>query len=638
MKKVAAYLSLFFGTILIISLFTFFTPKAKIKKYNPHEGVALASLPTGFNTLFAGSGECEFCHGDPNNGGNTSANTDSLGNDISPATMWKGTMMANSAKDPFWRAKVSHEGLENPAIKDDIENVCTKCHAPNGHFNAIHNGDDKYTIADMVGDPLALDGVSCTSCHSMTDEGFGTEFSANITYDTNHNVYGPYTDPFPNPMQNMIGFTPNYGSHINQSEQCGICHTLITHPVDTNSNPTGTFFVEQAIYHEWLNSSFSQNDETCQSCHMRRTDESIVISNRPPWLDARTPFGKHELVGGNTFMLKLFQKYTDSLGIAADSALLQKVIERSEDILQNRTLELTLDEVSRDQNTISYDLLIENKAGHKFPSGYPSRRAIVEFVVEDEAGDTLFHTGKFDEDYRVVNEDASFEPHHTTISSEQQVQIYEMVMGDLQGNTTTVLEYAYEHLKDNRLTPKGYVSSHSAYDTVKIVGDALNDGDFNSENGTEGSGTDKLRFNIPLNGYTGDLKVTAKVHYQSVPPKWLDEMFAHSSPEIDRFKGMYESMSPVPEVVAVAANYNLTGIEDEEYSDIRVYPNPTTNLLNVDSPQKLNSIVIYNSDGEIVRSLHTDFQNIMMPKEKGVYFVSITTKGKEQFVKKIVKY
>jgi cytochrome c553 len=62
---------------------------------------------------------------------------DSQGNDVSPVARWRSTMLANSAKDPFWKAKVKRERLENPSHSDALENVCTRCHAPMGMVNAF---------------------------------------------------------------------------------------------------------------------------------------------------------------------------------------------------------------------------------------------------------------------------------------------------------------------------------------------------------------------------------------------------------------------------------------------------------------------------------------------------------------------
>ena len=72
------------------------------------------------------------------------------GESISIVDDWRSSMKANSARDPFWRAKVSHEGLVNPAHAQVLEDVCTKCHVPIGHFNAHHNGQPLYSIAEMI--------------------------------------------------------------------------------------------------------------------------------------------------------------------------------------------------------------------------------------------------------------------------------------------------------------------------------------------------------------------------------------------------------------------------------------------------------------------------------------------------------
>lgn len=78
-------------------------------------------LPLGGNALFKASGECSGCHGSDITG---FASVDSEGNDINVSDDWRATMMANSAKDPFWRAKVSHEVLVNPAHQIALEDKC----------------------------------------------------------------------------------------------------------------------------------------------------------------------------------------------------------------------------------------------------------------------------------------------------------------------------------------------------------------------------------------------------------------------------------------------------------------------------------------------------------------------------------
>ena len=87
---------------------------------------AYAVLPDTSNALFTGSGKCAGCHGTDPVG---YANVTEDGHDINPTDQWRSSM-ANSAKDPFWRAKVAHEVAVNPSHQLELEDKCTSCHAP----------------------------------------------------------------------------------------------------------------------------------------------------------------------------------------------------------------------------------------------------------------------------------------------------------------------------------------------------------------------------------------------------------------------------------------------------------------------------------------------------------------------------
>ncbi len=110
--------------------------------------------------------------------------------------------MANAAKDPFWRAKVSAEIAANPGLQAAIEDQCTTCHAPMGRTDALSNGATEYTIAEMEQDPLALDGVSCTVCHQIQPGNLGTEasFSGGFQIEDGQTIFGPFENPLGWPM------------------------------------------------------------------------------------------------------------------------------------------------------------------------------------------------------------------------------------------------------------------------------------------------------------------------------------------------------------------------------------------------------------------------------------------------------
>ncbi len=500
---------------------------------------AVGDYPTAYNSLFTGAGSCVQCHGHDTA---MIASVDILGNDVNVVDAWSSTMMANSAKDPFWRAKVSHEVLVNPGLQTAIEDKCTSCHAPLGHFAAKHDGALNYSIAEMLVDSLALDGVSCVACHQQDSVNLGDQFSGHLSYDTNRVAYGQYVSPLVSPMALASDYIPQHSLHIEKSEVCATCHTLITAAVDLEGNLTGTDFVEQATYHEWLNSQYAEDNQNCQSCHMPVAAKSEVKLAAGFDTPARSPFYLHEFAGANAFMLSVLKDNASELDVFASDESFDKTMAATLDMLQNKSCDISTELDYRTADTLYFDVALNNLAGHKFPSGYPSRRAVLEVVLTDQFGDTLFHSGGYNEEFETLNEDMPFEPHYDVINSEEKVQIYEIVMGNVNGEFTTVLDQAYEPLKDNRLVPNGFSFDHYSYDTTAVVGSAQVDPNF----ANDGPINDVVRFAVALEGYNGLVHVDAKLWYQSLPPRWMEEIFGESTPEIDAFEVMYDNADKSP--------------------------------------------------------------------------------------------
>ena len=159
---------------------------------------------------------------------------------------------------------------------------------------------------------------------------------------------------------------------------------------------------------------------------MQRIEGEFLISSDLPALPRRNFFALHDLVGANTFMLQLMKENAHKLGITASDAHFDSTIAATFNMLQNKTLNMDLSLENVADDTAYFSVNLENKAGHKFPSGYPSRRAFVQFFVLDENGDTLFKSGALTSEYEVEGHDAVFEPHYDSISQSDQVQIYEI--------------------------------------------------------------------------------------------------------------------------------------------------------------------------------------------------------------------
>ncbi|MCB0705471.1 MAG: T9SS type A sorting domain-containing protein [Saprospiraceae bacterium] len=560
-------------------------------------------LPNQYNALFAASGTCDKCHGYDTA---MVASIDPSGQDINVVDDWRATMMANSAKDPFWRAKVSHEVLVNPLHQQELEDKCTSCHAPLGHFNALHIGADHYTMADLAMDTVGLDGVSCLACHQQKPEGLGNAHSGNLNFDTAKIAYGPFPGPLVSPMALETGWVPVYGPHIQEAGVCAACHTLITATVDLNGNSTGGTFVEQATYHEWLNSDYGVQEISCQSCHMPQFTKGDVFLVAGIDTEGRSPFGQHTLVGANSLMLEVLRDNAAILGVNALPEHFEETIGKTLNLLQNQSLQLEIAYPSFDlpEDSIDFKVTLRNLAGHKFPSGYPARRLSVQFLVIESGDnpDTLFASGLFDENFEVYGQNSAYEPHYQIIRSEEEVQLYELVMGDVNGDVTTVLERADHPIKDNRLSPKGFTTNHPVYDTTRIAGQALLDPDFNiDEFGAEGSGADILTYRLASWNFTQDTRVLVRVFYQSAPPKWMLEMFSESSPEIDAFKSMFDNADRTP-VLVQESEMLLPGFvssAEKAQTDqfVQIAPNPASDQLTIQAIENYQ-LDIYSLDGK----------------------------------------
>ncbi len=626
-----------FGTVILALLLASTAAVWQMGAFAPrpiisaHEGLeayfrndVLGGLPDTINALFYGSGKCAGCHGeDPNNYASLAGQSFPMEPmldawDVNVVDDWRSSIMANSTKDPFWRAKVRHEVITNPSHAAGLEDKCTSCHAPVGHFAAHHEGAEYYSLLEAITDSLALDGVNCAVCHQQDAAGIGTRFSGEMTF-VEDTIYGPYgggKDEYPvqyQPMQSFIGFFPMYGEHMTESESCAACHSLITNSVDLEGEYTGETVIEQATYHEWVNSVFSAGPEQqeCQGCHMPQIDDPVAIASGYAWLQPRSPFSLHYFVGANTHMLRMLRNNVDSLGLSATEDQFDSTIDRTLAMLEEQTLDLTAALVL-DDGLPRVDVELTNKAGHKFPSGYPARRAWVEMKMTDQSGQTIFHSGAWNPEtgHIIGQEYVAWEPHHDLVSDPSEVVIYELVLGDVNGDPTTLLERAHNHLKDNRMAPRGFTTDHAVYDTTAVIGSALTDPNFNrSPTGEEGTGTDRISYMLP-DGWqeSGQLDIACTVWYQSLPPKWVAPMLEIQGDSlIDGFRSLYAEFAPTPErITGVTLSETISQVMDVQASAaLTAYPNPSSSgavMVASAGTAPIGSFALYDAQGRLVES------------------------------------
>ena len=584
--------------------------------------------PVPNNQKVAHSSHCAGCHGYDETG---LALVDSEGNDVSIFDDWQVSMMGLSAYDPFWRATIAHEVSQYPSAKSAIESTCLKCHSPLGSIQA-HLDGRLYSYELMLEDSLGLDGVSCSACHQQPAQNLGKGHSGNFTIDTNRVLFGQFPNPFQGPMQLYVGFEPKFSDHIYSSGVCAGCHTLITETLQIDGSLTGNFFVEQATYHEWLNSSYPAQGKECQTCHLPFISDGVVIATDFKVLEKRKPFGLHQYFGANTAMLDMMKENRVLLGLpeGPPEQAWDESIANNRQSLSNAA-ELTLSPLTIDNDTLYFTVQVKNKTGHKLPSGYPSRLAWLQIILKEEHGqDTLYANGQLDAQGKISGRNFPYEPHHQVSTSSDDVQIYEMVMGDINGQLTTRLNAAFEPLKDNRLLPLGFRTDHSTYDTVAVWGGANQDPEYSIASAL---GQDIIEYRIPLHGNNGVGELDVSLRYQTLPSRWMSDLFEHDSiSEVAQFKSMYQDYTTFQELIDLihidSIDLSPSAIDPiESITSLALFPNPLTGTtLHVSlTNQKLltNGLrfeIITSSGVSIQKGVFT--QRIMMDPTlpDGVYF------------------
>lgn len=507
----------------------------------------------GPGTLFVPASDCMACHNNLH---------DAAGRDLSIGTDWRSTMMANSARDPYWQAAVRRETLDHPKAVAAIEDECSICHMPMARYTAHAGGDEGriFTHLPHAGQPapltpLARDGVSCTMCHQIAADKLGqrASFVGRFVVDGDKPlgeriVYGPYDVDAGRTriMSSAARFVQKKAAHIRDSALCGSCHTLYTHALGPDGEAIGEL-PEQMPYLEWLHSRYPE-EKSCQSCHMVAAAGQVHIAS--VWGQPRDGFRQHVFRGGNFFIPRLLNRYRRDLAPDALPQELQATADRTKAHLQSSSARLELADARITGDRLEVTVRLHNLAGHKLPSAYPSRRAWIHLSVRDGAGDVVFESGALRPDGSIAGNDndadaARFEPHYAAIESSEQVQIYEPILGGPDDAVTTGLLTATQYLKDNRLLPTGFDKT-TADDDIAVAGGAFEDADFTG-------GGDAVDYRVALGGHAGPLTVSAELLFQPIGYRWAHNLEGYQALETRRFVAYYEAAAAESALVLAAA-------------------------------------------------------------------------------------
>jgi hypothetical protein len=484
--------------ILLIPLFTGANAEESANRGTVSTaGKAATGVPTTLNDFFLpgsqphqsgnveSSDKCDNCHG-------------GYDQPVEPVFAWRGSMMAQAARDPLFFACMAIANQDAAESGD----LCIRCHTPGGWLagNSTPTDGSALTAADR-------DGVTCDFCHRVVapsavgdnpypgDSDYNSQtYTRDQTYlatlseipethangmfivDSDGGKRGPYAETV---ARHQYYYSPIH----NEAAICGTCHDVSNPAFSKNAEggyepndldtPSPSFdpyemFPIERTYSEWLMSAYNTADgvyapqfggnkdtvRTCQDCHMRDVTGAGCDKN-----DAliRDDLALHDLTGGNTFIPLIVD---DAFPGETDSDALDSAISRATVMLQKAaSMDLS---ATTQEGAHQVKVTVTNETGHKLPSGYPEGRRIwLNVKAFDQADLLIYESGAYDAATGVLTHDAD-------------VKIYEIKPGLTSGLASAlglsdgpsfhfvVNDTIYS---DNRIPPRGFTNSN--FETIQ---------------------------------------------------------------------------------------------------------------------------------------------------------------------------
>ncbi|WP_320167936.1 T9SS type A sorting domain-containing protein [Mangrovibacterium marinum] len=473
--------------------------------------------------------KCDNCHG-----GYDQA--------VEPAFNWRGSMMAQAARDPLFYACLAIAEQDAPGSGD----LCIRCHAPDGWLAGRSTPTDGSALNNND-----REGVQCDFCHKLvkptplgTNPFPGDPDYTTSTYPSDQEYLGTITMiPLQSGNGMYVAHSANakrgpfvdaaakhqmlYSPFHSQSDLCGSCHDVSSPAFDAAGNPAlgglavktasdfGTYNMlpVERTFSEWKMSAFNTAEgvpsdvfggnktdvSTCQDCHL--PDVSGYGANKRG-IPFRNDLPLHDMTGGNTFIPDLVaQLYPDEINPAALDAGKQRALF----MLQNAaSMELA---VTGTTATVK----VTNNTGHKLPSGYPEgRRMWINLQAYDATGALLYESGAYDS--------------QTAVLEKEGTKIYEIKLGisdELSGlvglppgeSFHFVLNNQVE--KDNRIPPLGFTNANFEAIGSPVVAYTYPDG----------QNWDNTSYSFP----TTPTYVKAQLLYQTVSKEYVEFLQAENT-------------------------------------------------------------------------------------------------------------
>jgi hypothetical protein len=568
----------------------------------PHEGAILRDPDV----------VCATCHGNYNSA-------------VEPWYNWRGSMMAQSARDPFFYACMAVAEQDAPSVGD----LCIRCHSPGGweEGRSVDTSGALLNVKDRHG-------VQCDFCHRAVDRSYAPGVSPAHDYDVLQTVdplplqYGNgqfINDPAPwgrGPYGDAQADHEFLDSPFHRSAHiCATCHD-VSSPVFEQDSPgdyVPTAFDQEhpdmdirnmipveRTYSEWSQSEYATSGvyapqfagnkpdgivSTCEDCHMHDVTGK-GCSTGPN----RTDLALHDFTGGNVFVPDIVGVfYPDEI----DASQLSDAVARATTMLE-MAADLTLT-----PEDFGVTARVTNETGHKLPSGYPEGRRIwLNVKAYDGGGTQVFESGAYDFSTAVLSHD-------------DQEKIYEIhpglspalasLIGLTAGQTFHFVLNDTVYM-DNRIPPRGSTAAGLAAVQSPIVDYEYADGQY----------WDDTDYNLPAEAES----VVVTLYYQSTSKEYVEflrDANTTNSAGQNLYNAWVDQGKAPPVVMAqarTAVNVTASDVPDGDqptyvYAMKQNAPNPfrpETGIAYSLAERGPVRIAVYDVGGRLVRTLVDEVQ------------------------------
>ena len=442
-------------------------------------------------------------------------------------SQWRQALHSNAFRTPFYRTSV------NILIRDKTRGIafarhCDSCHNPIGVVSGALTEDSKVDRARFDSD-----GLTCTTCHSVLSLD-STNGNASLKIGVPAVIVDEKGERIPGMVPfDMILRHPERHSQavmhdfLHTPEFCAACHKANL-PATLNDYKFTRAFT---AYDEWQQSKFSQRNPltfyqadftTCQGCHMKRNPISL-----PDYGAKNGTLVSHRWLAGNT-AVPFYYGFDEQLSKTIEFLRSGNYLNIDIFALKKANEDRLIAPLGRASYTLAPSdvveayVVVQNKnIGHSLiPEVRDLYEAWTEFIVKDEAGNEIYHSGFLKPDgmldprahsftNRPVTDQGEFVDNHkvftihsvaydNTVAAGRSVLVrYQFrVPAGIKGSISLTAKINYRHLRQSYLN-NIFGKDHPAYPVVELTSRTrkLNIGENQPEDPDPADNPDWMRWN-----------------------------------------------------------------------------------------------------------------------------------------------